>query len=161
MPGERGQVFANVSCPGAGVHGVLYCCSADALRRLDEFERGYERRRVLVVPENGDPREAFIYIAGPAGVVEGGTPSAEYLHRILTGARQRSMLNLDRRLRIGDLDVESVIQCKRILRVSHRALAIADRDSDVGFTGDGVGDVVGGRVNSVRGIPRTRGKRQG
>src|SRR6476620_7281106 len=38
VPGGRGQVFANVLCPGAGVFGVLYSCSSDALTRLDQFE---------------------------------------------------------------------------------------------------------------------------
>jgi gamma-glutamylcyclotransferase len=88
---DRGEVFANVVSPGAGVFGVLYCCTSDALKRLDEFEAGYERRIVCVFAENGDAQNAFIYIAGPAGLVEGGAPSAEYLTRITTGARQHGL----------------------------------------------------------------------
>jgi gamma-glutamylcyclotransferase len=91
VPGDRGQVFANVVSPGAGVLGVLYRCSSDALKRLDEFERGYKRRHVLVVPENGDTQEAYIYIAELTGVVSGRAPSAAYLQRILTGARQHGL----------------------------------------------------------------------
>lgn len=91
VPGDNGQVFANVVCPGDGVIGVLYRCSPEALRRLDEFEFGYERRRVQVTLENGEAREAFIYIADGANILEGRTPSAEYVRRILAGARQHRL----------------------------------------------------------------------
>ncbi len=91
VPGDAGQAYANVQRPGPGVHGVLYYLTPDALARLDEFEHGYERRRIVVVPETGAPREAFIYIAGPAGLAPGRTPTAEYLRRILTGARQHGL----------------------------------------------------------------------
>ncbi|WP_020475068.1 gamma-glutamylcyclotransferase family protein [Zavarzinella formosa] len=91
VPGENGQVFANIHSPGAGVHGVLYCCTSDTLKRLDEFEHGYERQRVTVVLENGDRQEAFAYFAGPTGLVQGRLPTAEYLRRILTGAREHGL----------------------------------------------------------------------
>jgi gamma-glutamylcyclotransferase (GGCT)/AIG2-like uncharacterized protein YtfP len=91
VPGDDGEVYANVLSPGAGVQGVLYRCSADALTRLDEFEEGYERRRLVVVCENGDAAEAFIYVAEPDGIVDGRTPTAEYLQRIMTGARHHGL----------------------------------------------------------------------
>ena len=89
--GEEGQVFANIQCPGKGVLGVVYSCSPEALARLDGYERGYERRRVLVTAENGEQLEAFTYVAEPPNVVDGRKPAAEYLRRIVTGARQHGL----------------------------------------------------------------------
>lgn len=91
MRGEEGQVFANIHTPGKGVLGVVYRCSPEALTRLDGYERGYERRRVIVTAENGERLEAFTYIAEPPNVVYGRRPSAEYLLRIVTGARQHGL----------------------------------------------------------------------
>ena len=91
MRGECGGVFANIVFPGKGVLGVLYCCEPDALRRLDAFEQGYDRRRIFVTAENGDQVEAFTYIARRAHVADGHRPSAEYLLRIVTGARQHGL----------------------------------------------------------------------
>ncbi len=91
MRGEDGQVFANIQCPGNGVLGVVYCCSPAALIRLDEYERGYERRRVLVTAENGERLEAFTYVAEPPHIVYGRRPAAEYVRRIVTGARQHGL----------------------------------------------------------------------
>src|SRR2546421_411980 len=62
MQGECGQVYANVHSPGDRVLGVIYYCTPEALRRLDEFEQGYERRSVWVVAENGEWLEAFTYV---------------------------------------------------------------------------------------------------
>ena len=91
MRGEDGQVFANIQSPGKGVHGVVYRCSPEALTRLDGYERGYERRRVFVTAENGERLEAFTYVAEPPNVVDGRRPAAEYLRRIVTGARQHGL----------------------------------------------------------------------
>lgn len=91
VPGDDDQAFANVRRPGPGVHGVLYFCTPEALTRLDVFEFGYERRRTTVVLEDGARLDAFIYLAGPAGLVQGRTPTAAYLLRILTGARQHGL----------------------------------------------------------------------
>lgn len=91
MRGEGDQVFANIQSPGKGVLGVVYWCSPEALARLDEYERGYERRRVLVTAEDGEQMEAFVYVAGPPNLVYGRRPAAEYLRRIVTGARQHGL----------------------------------------------------------------------
>lgn len=91
MRGEDGQVFANIHSPGKGVHGVVYRCSPEVLTRLDGYERGYERRRVFVTAEEGERLEAFTYIAEPPNVAYGRRPAAEYLRRIVTGARQHGL----------------------------------------------------------------------
>jgi gamma-glutamylcyclotransferase len=91
MRGEGEQVFANIQSPGKGVLGVVYYCSPEALSRLDEYEQGYERRRVIVTAENDERLEAFTYIAEPPNVVDGRKPAAEYLRRIVTGARQHGL----------------------------------------------------------------------
>ena len=91
MRGEGGQVFANIQSPGNGVIGVLYRCSPEALTRLDGYERGYQRRLVIVTAEDGERLEAFTYIAEPPNVAYGGRPTAEYLRRIVVGARQHGL----------------------------------------------------------------------
>jgi len=91
MQGEDGQVFANVERPGEGVFGVLYRCSPAALDRLDAHEWGYERRRVLVTDERGGALEAVAYVAKADRVASGGKPSAEYLERVVRGARQHCL----------------------------------------------------------------------
>jgi gamma-glutamylcyclotransferase len=91
VPGEHLQVFANVVSPGSGVYGVVYCLSSDALMQLDKFENGYARRRMLIRRENGEQLEAFLYVADLPETLENGTPSAEYLRRIMTGARQHGL----------------------------------------------------------------------
>ena len=88
---HRGQVFANIHSPGKGVLGVLYCCSPAALNKLDNYETGYERQRVMVVTENGDKLEAFAYIASSTNAAISGKPSPEYLHKIISGARQHGL----------------------------------------------------------------------
>lgn len=91
MRGDDGQVFANIQSPGKGVLGVVYRLSPEALTRLDGYEGGYERRRVCVNTGNGEQLEAFTYIAEPPNVVYGRRPAADYLRRIVTGARQHGL----------------------------------------------------------------------
>jgi gamma-glutamylcyclotransferase (GGCT)/AIG2-like uncharacterized protein YtfP len=91
MQCDCGQVYANVLRPGGGVLGVIYCCSSEALSKLDEYEQGYERQSVWVVTVNGETLEAFTYVARPPSVSNGGKPSAEYLHRVVRGARQHGL----------------------------------------------------------------------
>jgi hypothetical protein len=57
MQGEDGQVYANVESPGDGVIGVLYRCGPSTLNKLDAYERGYDRCRVLVTDERQLPGE--------------------------------------------------------------------------------------------------------
>jgi gamma-glutamylcyclotransferase len=91
MQGENGQVYANVERPGEGVIGVIYRCSSAAFDKLDGYERGYERRRILVMDEEGLSLEAVTYVAREDRIASGGKPSEEYLERIVRGARQHGL----------------------------------------------------------------------
>ena len=91
MHGEDGQVYANIVRPGEGVYGVVYRCDRAALEKLDVYEQGYERIRVLVTLEDGETREAFVYVAKPDRVLDGRYPSAAYLDTVLRGARQHQL----------------------------------------------------------------------
>jgi gamma-glutamylcyclotransferase (GGCT)/AIG2-like uncharacterized protein YtfP len=87
MRGDGGQVFANLMCPGTGVLGVVYSCSPETLQIMDSYEKGYERRRVRVEMENGAELDAVTYFAKTEHVGNASQPSAEYLQKILRGAR--------------------------------------------------------------------------
>jgi cation transport regulator ChaC len=91
MHGDDGQVFANVIYPGQGVLGVIYCCTVEALLKMDQYEKGYERRQVQVVLENGAELTAVTYIAGTAQAGNVSQPTADYLQKILCGARQHGL----------------------------------------------------------------------
>jgi gamma-glutamylcyclotransferase len=91
MRWDQGQAFANLMSPGEGVHGVVYCCCAETLEKMDAFEKGYERKRVRVVLEGGEELNAFTYFAQAANIGTGSQPSAEYLQRILCGAKQHGL----------------------------------------------------------------------
>jgi gamma-glutamylcyclotransferase len=91
MQGDDGQVFANVERPGEGVFGVIYRCGPATLDQLDAYERGYERRRVLVTDEGRVTLEAVAYVAKADRVVNGEKPSAEYVARVIRGARQHCL----------------------------------------------------------------------
>ncbi len=71
--------------------GVLYRLTHNALDRMDLHEQGYRRERVHVRIQNGELTEAVTYIAHPANVVDGGSPSVEYLRTIVRGARQHGL----------------------------------------------------------------------
>ena len=92
MRGDNGQVYANIVHPGECVLGAIYFCDADALEKLDAFEKGYHRQQVVVIDEHGETFEAVTYRARPENVIDGGgKPSAEYLQRILRGGRQHHL----------------------------------------------------------------------
>jgi gamma-glutamylcyclotransferase len=73
------------------VIGVIYRCSPAALDKLDTYERGYERRRIVVTDESGATLGAVAYVAKPDRIVRGGKPSAEYLEKVIRGARQHGL----------------------------------------------------------------------
>ena len=91
MQGDCGQVFANIVQPGEGVLGVIYRCGLEALAILDEYESGYERRRVTVVDDRNEELEAVAYVAMPGNVAAARTPDTEYLQRVVRGARQHGL----------------------------------------------------------------------
>ncbi len=91
MRWQDGQVYANLIPASASALGVLYRCSAEALTKMDAFEIGYQRRHVRVVLEDGVDVSAIAYIAEVAYVAEETQPGAEYLQRILRGARRHGL----------------------------------------------------------------------
>ena len=90
MRADDGQVYANIHAPGEYVLGVLYWCAASVFEKLDPFEAGYSRERILVDCD-GEVIEASTYQANPENVCSDGSPSAEYVQRILRGGRQHHL----------------------------------------------------------------------
>ena len=88
---EGGPAFANIVHRGDGVWGVAYRCSAAALTKLDRYEGGYERQTVTVTDLAGEILAAIAYIMPSSGASQLGLPSAAYLERIVTGARQQGL----------------------------------------------------------------------
>ena len=86
MLGSDGQIYANIATPGDGVLGVVYRCGREAMEKLDRYERGYERQKVLVIDNQGVELGAVAYIALPDNVTKPGRPSAAYLEKIVSGA---------------------------------------------------------------------------
>jgi gamma-glutamylcyclotransferase len=91
MRGDDGQVFANLMRPGNGVLGVVYYCSPETLQTMDAYEKGYERRQVRVELANDAELNAVTYFAETARIGNCSRPSAEYLQKILRGARQHGL----------------------------------------------------------------------
>jgi gamma-glutamylcyclotransferase len=86
-----GSAYANILAPGDGVVGVAYRCSEADLEKLDRFEGGYDRQPVAVSDQHGDVLAAVAYVIKPALAITIGKPSAEYLKKIVTGARQHGL----------------------------------------------------------------------
>ncbi|MDB5313424.1 MAG: hypothetical protein JWO38_7626 [Gemmataceae bacterium] len=91
MGDGSGWTYANIVHPGDGVLGVLYRCSRQDLEALDGFEEGYERTRVDVLDETGAKVDAVVYIARPEQITAGQRPRAEYLQRVIRGAREHGL----------------------------------------------------------------------
>jgi gamma-glutamylcyclotransferase len=94
--GNNGQVYANiVPDDSAEVWGVVYLCNPEAMRTMDRYEGvatgNYERIPVTVENESGERIEAITYVAGEDFVCEPGKPSAEYLGKIISGARHHAL----------------------------------------------------------------------
>jgi len=70
---------------GDKVLGAIYEVSELCLKRLDKLESSYNRLKVTVFTEDGEPVEAITYIR--AGQAEETKPSAEYLSVIQQGYR--------------------------------------------------------------------------
>jgi cation transport regulator ChaC len=91
MSDGRGQAFANIARPGDRVLGVLYWCDWRALDSLDGSEVGYRRVRVEVRDESDTRLEAVAYAGRPWTVSAAGRPAAEYVRRIVLGAREHGL----------------------------------------------------------------------
>ncbi len=91
MLGDDGEIYANIVKPGDGVLGVVYRCDRKALEKLDRYEAGYERHKVVVIDDQGIQMGAFAYIARPESVTAEGGPSAAYLQQIVSGARAHGL----------------------------------------------------------------------
>lgn len=86
-----GQVYANVMQPGDGVLGVIYRCGPEAMEKLDWYEQGYVRQQAVVTVTVGEELDAILYVAKPESLCTEGQPSAAYLDKILTGAREQGL----------------------------------------------------------------------
>jgi gamma-glutamylcyclotransferase len=100
LPGHRlifqevesdGPAYANIVIPGPGVLGVIYRFSEADFERLDTFETGYVRHGVSVVDMQGEPIEAIAYLVESRPGLREARPSAEYLARIVDGARHHGL----------------------------------------------------------------------
>jgi len=70
---------------GEKVLGAIYDVSEQCLRQLDKYENSYDRLKVTVFNEDGEPIQAITYIK--AGQSEETRPSPEYLSVIQQGYR--------------------------------------------------------------------------
>ncbi len=77
------------------VWGVLYRCTPKTLDQLDTYEGvaggHYYRATVTVEADGNRLQEAITYIAGAQFITKPGRPYAEYLERILAGARAHQL----------------------------------------------------------------------
>jgi gamma-glutamylcyclotransferase (GGCT)/AIG2-like uncharacterized protein YtfP len=90
--GANGQIYANI-IPDEGheVWGVIYLCNPAAIKKMDEWERGYERQIVQVTTETGEQVSAETYVADSKHLCDEGRPTEEYLSLILEGARHHGL----------------------------------------------------------------------
>ena len=75
---------------GEKVLGAIYEVTEECLRRLDKYEAGYNRFKITVFNEDGEPIEALTYIR--SGQLEEAPPSKEYLAVIQQGYRDWQMV---------------------------------------------------------------------
>ena len=93
MLGEDSNVYANIEAASeSSVLGVVYRCTPEALRIMDPYESGYERRQVNVISEAGELLDVMTYIALADHVTSVPTsPTDEYLQRIVVGATEQGL----------------------------------------------------------------------
>ena len=70
---------------GEKVLGAVYDVSEQCLRRLDKYESSYDRLKITVFKEDGEPIQAITYIK--SGQSQEAQPSVEYLSVIQQGYR--------------------------------------------------------------------------
>jgi gamma-glutamylcyclotransferase len=81
----RGGVASIRLFRGEKLLGAVYEVSEQCLRRLDKYESSYNRLKVTVFNEDGNPVEAITYIK--SGQPKEAKPSPEYLSIIQQGYR--------------------------------------------------------------------------
>ena len=81
----RGGYAAIKPFRGEKVLGAIYEISEIGLNRLDKYEPGYNRLKITVFNEAGEPLEAITYIK--SGQLEETPPTKEYLAVIQQGYR--------------------------------------------------------------------------
>ena len=74
---------------GEKVAGAIYEVTEECLRRLDKYEAGYNRFKIMVFNEDGESIEALTYIK--SGQSDEAPPSKEYLAIIQQGYRDWEM----------------------------------------------------------------------
>jgi cation transport regulator ChaC len=68
------------------VWGVAFLCGPKAIKEMNEWEKGYCQRRVLVEERSGQNLDAIAYVAEPSSLCTNCSPSAAYLSMIIGGA---------------------------------------------------------------------------
>ena len=91
MLGSDGEIYANIEPASGDVLGVVYRIGPQGLANLDDFEEGYERRSVVVVVDDGRELAALVYVSQLENVTAPRSPNAEYLARIIAGAREQGL----------------------------------------------------------------------
>jgi gamma-glutamylcyclotransferase (GGCT)/AIG2-like uncharacterized protein YtfP len=81
----RGGVATIKRMKGEIVRGAIYEISEQCLQKLDRYEEGYERFKVTVFNDVGEPIEAVTYIK--SGRLEETPPAKDYLAIIQQGYR--------------------------------------------------------------------------
>ena len=82
----RGGTAGIIRSQGGKVPGAVYEVAEECLKRLDGYEVGYHRLKVIVFDEDGNAIEAVTYIR--AAQVEAAPPSKEYAAIIQQGYRE-------------------------------------------------------------------------
>lgn len=88
MRGSDGNVYANVMKTGPGVRGIVYTLNEEAMRSLDDFEKGYDRVVLNVTINQDEITPVHVYVSQDANLHEGQQPTDAYLSRILRGATE-------------------------------------------------------------------------
>jgi gamma-glutamylcyclotransferase (GGCT)/AIG2-like uncharacterized protein YtfP len=86
-----GPAYVNISTPGAGVMGVTYRFRAADFEMLDRFEAGYVRRPITVTDGEGNRLSAVAYFMSGESPATVGLPDADYLERIVRGAKRHGL----------------------------------------------------------------------
>ena len=66
------------------IHGVIFRLSEDQIKALDVYEKGYERIKVLVADQNGEPAVCSAYTSEQ--LIEDQLPTKEYMDFLIGGA---------------------------------------------------------------------------